>query len=79
MKHVLLELKSTNHTAYVKNRCVSESDRSISDVIKIFDLLDIPGYLVTMDVEKTFDSLDHCFKLSIFFKKMVLVKISFIG
>ena len=33
------------------------------------DLLDIPGYLVTMDIEKTFDSLDHDFKLSVFLKK----------
>ena len=26
------------------------------------DILDIPGYLVTMDMEKAFDSLDHDFK-----------------
>ena len=29
------------------------------------DVLDIPGYLVTMDIEKAFDSLDHDFLLSI--------------
>ena len=29
------------------------------------DILDIPGYLVTMDIEKAFDSLDHDFLLSI--------------
>ena len=29
------------------------------------DILDIPGYLVTMDVEKVFDSLDHYFLLSV--------------
>ena len=29
------------------------------------DILDIPGYLVTMDIEKVFDSsLDHGFLLS---------------
>ena len=27
------------------------------------DILDIPGYLVTMDIEKAFDSLDHNFLL----------------
>ena len=27
------------------------------------DILDIPGYLVTMDIEKAFDSLDHDFLL----------------
>ena len=29
------------------------------------DILDIPGYLVTMVIEKAFDSLDHDFLLSI--------------
>ena len=28
------------------------------------DILDIPGYLVPMDIEKTFDSLNHDFRLS---------------
>ena len=29
------------------------------------DILDIPRHLVTMDIEKAFDSLDHDFLLSI--------------
>ena len=33
------------------------------------DILDIPGYLVTMDIEKAFDSLDHGFLLSALKKK----------
>ena len=28
------------------------------------NIFDIPGYLVTMDIEKAFDSLDHDFLLS---------------
>ena len=28
------------------------------------DILDIPGYLATMDIKKSFDSLDHGFLLS---------------
>ena len=63
LKNVLSELISSNQTAYVKNRCISESGRLISDVIKMCDMLDIPGYLVTMDFEKAFDSLDHDFLL----------------
>ena len=51
-KHVLLELISSNQTAYVKNQCISESGRLISDVTEMCDILDIPGYLVTMDIEK---------------------------
>ena len=42
------------------------------------DILDIPGYLVTMDIEKAFDSLDHDFLLSAL-KSLVLVKISYTG
>ena len=37
----------------------------------MYDLLDIPGYLVTTDIEKAFDSLDHDLLL------LVLKKISF--
>ena len=59
MKNVLPELISSNQTAYVKNRCIGESGRLISDVIEMCDKLDIPGYLVTMSIEKAFDSLDH--------------------
>ena len=62
MKHVLPELISSNQTAYVKNRCISESGRLISDVIQVCDMLDISHNLVTMDIEKVFHSLDHDFK-----------------
>ena len=68
LKNVFPEPISSNQTAYVKNRCISESGRLISDVIEMCDILDIPGYLVTMDIEKAFDSLDHDF-LSFALKK----------
>ena len=78
LKNVFPEPISSNQTAYVKNRCISESGRLISDVIEMCDILDIPGYLVTMDIEKAFDSLDHDFLLSAL-KSLVLVKISYTG
>ena len=71
LKHVLPKLISSNQRTYVKNRCISESGRLISDVIEMRDILDIPGYLVTMDIEKALDSSDQDFLLS------VLVKIWF--
>ena len=43
------------------------------------DVLDIPGYLVAMDIEKAFDSLDHDFLLHFFKQKLDWVKISFVG
>ena len=61
MKNVLPELISSNQTAYNKNRCISENGRLISDVIEMGHILDIPGYLVTMGIEKAFVSLDHDF------------------
>ena len=58
----------------MKNRCLSKSGRLISDVTEMCDILDFLGFLVTMDIEKAFDSLDHDFLLSVL-KKLVLVKI----
>ena len=63
LKSALPELISSNQTAYVKNRCISESGRLISDVIEICDILNISGYLFKMDIEKAFDPLDHDFLL----------------
>ena len=65
LKHVLPELLSSNQITYVKNWCISEIGRLISAVIEMCDILDIPGYLVTMDIEKAFHSLDHDFILSV--------------
>ena len=46
-------------TAYVQNKCIGKAGRLISDILNISDKLSIDGYLVTADIEKTFDSLDH--------------------
>ena len=56
-----------------------ESDRLISNIIEMCDILDILGYVVTMDIEKAFDSfLDHDFLLNVL-KQLVFVKISYTG
>ena len=44
---------------------ISESGRLISDVIEMYNILDIRTYLVTMDIEKEFESLDNDFLLSV--------------
>ena len=58
----------------MKNRYLSKSGRLISDFTEMCNILDFLGFLVTMDIEKAFDSLDHDF-LSSVLKKLVLVKI----
>ena len=45
-------------TAYVKNRHIGESGRLISDVLEIAKIKKLDGFLVAMDIEKAFDSLD---------------------
>ena len=54
---------SQNQTAYVPNRCVSESGRLIADII--CDKENITGHLATVGTEKAFDSLDHDFLICV--------------
>ena len=55
LKTVLPTLISWQQTAYVKHRFTGESGR----------LIDITGFLITMDIQKAFDSLDHNFLISV--------------
>ena len=52
---------SSQQTTYVKNRHIGESGILISDVIEIAKINKFEGFLVAMDIEKAFDSLDHIF------------------
>ena len=63
LKKVLPDLISAQKTAYVKKDIlvIGESGRLISDVIEMAKIKKIEGFLVTMDTEKAFDSLDHNF------------------
>ena len=58
LKKVLLDFISSQQTVYVKNRRIGESRRSTFDIIEIAKIKKIERFLVTMDVEKTFDSSD---------------------
>ena len=48
-----------NQGACVNNGFISESRRLISDVLEITNSLNIEGLLMTVDIEKTFDSINH--------------------
>ena len=65
MKEVLPKLVNSDQTAYVANRFIGESARLISDILEITQQLEIEGYLVTIDIEKAFDSMDHVFLLAV--------------
>ena len=47
IQNVLPFLFSSNQTAYVKNRFISESRRVISDISEISNSLTLEGFLVT--------------------------------
>ena len=42
-----------------------EGGRLISDILSVTNNLKIKSYLVTMDIEKAFDSLYHSFLISV--------------
>ena len=53
----------------------SGSGRLTADVTEMCDILDISGYLVTMDIEKAFDSLYHDFLFRIFKNFVLPIKV----
>ena len=65
IKNVLPFLIFSNLTAYVKNSFKSESGRVISDILEIANTLALESFLVTVDIEKAFDSVNHCFLLQV--------------
>ena len=58
-------LISHEQTAYVNGRFICETGRLISDLIEVSDVFNINGFLVTVDIEKAFDSLNHSFLLAV--------------
>ena len=65
VKKVLPNLISPQQAVYVENRFIGESGRLIADISEITDVINKEGFLVTMDIEKAFDSLDHTFVISV--------------
>ena len=78
LKSVLPSHITSQQTANVQNRYVGEAGRSIFDILDICDKLSIDGYLVTVDIEKAFDSLDHEFLLVVL-KNLAFIIISLTG
>ena len=59
LREVLSSLISPDQTAYIKDRFLGESVRLISDIFEITKSFNIEGYILTVDIEKAFDSLEH--------------------
>ena len=62
VKKYLPFLISLNQTAYVDGRFISKGGRSFSDILQVTDFLNLRGLLVTVDIQKAFDSVNNCIK-----------------
>ena len=49
--------------AYVKTSFIGEGGRLISDILEMSENFNLKGYIITVDIEKAFDSLSHLFYL----------------
>ena len=58
LKKVLPNLISSQQISYVAQQFIHESGRLISDLLSVTKKVKVKGYLVTIDIEKAFDSLD---------------------
>ena len=57
----LPSLISSNQTAYVDKKIISEGGRFIFDILDIKDILKTKGWPLAADIEKLFDSFDRQF------------------
>ena len=73
IKKYLPFLISSNQTAYVEGRSISEDGKPFSDILQVTDLLNLRGSVVTVDIQKAFDSVNHLFLITAL-KKLALVK-----
>ena len=65
LKKCLPSLISSDQTAYVNGRVISESGRLISDILYVTDFINKEGILLTVDIQKAFDSVNHVFLLTV--------------
>ena len=63
-KKIISSLILSDQTGYVPSRYIGESVILTSDLIELSDIHNIPGYLLTIDMEKAFDSVYHTFLCS---------------
>ena len=59
MKNVLRKLIDDRQTAYVNEWFIGESGHLIDDVLKVCDMQNLRNFLLTVDFEKVFDSLNR--------------------
>ena len=58
IKKYLSFLISLNQKAYVDGRFIGKGGRSFSDILQVTDFLNLRGLFVTVDIQKTFNSVN---------------------
>ena len=61
IKKYLPFLISLNQTAYVEGRFIREGRRLFSNILQVTDFLNLRGLVVTVYIQKAFDSVNHLF------------------
>ena len=59
------DLVSENQTAFLNHKFISEGGRLIDDLLELTDIYNKKGFLVTIDIEKAFDSVNHIFIIKV--------------
>ena len=75
LKSVISTMVNENQVAYINSRFISESGRLISDVLEIANSSDIERLLMTLDIEKAFDSINHSFLMCVLKKNWIWQRI----
>lgn len=71
MKNVLRCIVYKSQTTYINKRIISEGGRLIDKFLEICDMYNEEGFLVTVSIEKVFNTVNHDFLI------MVLEKFGF--
>jgi hypothetical protein len=65
MNKILDKLINKTQTGYVPGRQVNDNSRMIEEIIEQYKLTNKIGYLITLDAQKAFDSVDHNYLINI--------------
>ena len=64
MKRLIHKLIGNKQCGYVPGRHITDAIRSVNDLLYYADQNNLDGYLVSVDMEKAFDSVDHTLIIS---------------
>ena len=61
LEKVLPDIIHYNQNAFVQGRSIFDAIRTIDDIMEYTKIMKLSGFLITIDFEKVFDSVNHSF------------------